>query len=95
MVVEVVIDGEAEDEREEEEVEEDVVEVKRLMAPLPAVTDTKGRRRNPVLTGRLRDPPCQRCIRARKECLEQAGKVARQKQESLHTLCENQDALRQ
>ena len=28
MVVEVVIDGEAEDEREEEEVEEDVVEVK-------------------------------------------------------------------
>ena len=53
MVVEFVIDGEAEDEREEEEVEEDVVEVKRLVAPLPAVTDTKGRRRNPVPTGQL------------------------------------------
>ena len=53
MVVEVVIDGEAEDEREEEEVEEDIVEVKWPVAPLPAVTDTEGRRRNPVLTGWL------------------------------------------
>ena len=51
--MEFVIDGEAEDEREEEEVEEDIVEVKWPVAPLPAVTDTEGRRRNPVLTGWL------------------------------------------
>ena len=45
------------------------------MAPLPAVTDTKGRRRNPVPTGRLQDPPCQRCVRGGKGCLKQAGKA--------------------
>ena len=53
MMVEVVIDGEAEDEREEEEVEEDIVEVERPLAPLPAAADTEGRRRNPVPTGQL------------------------------------------
>ena len=37
--------------------------------------DTEARRRNPVLTGQLQDPPYQRCIRGGKECLEQAGKT--------------------
>ena len=85
IVVEVVIDGEAEDERGEEEVKEDIVEVKRPVAPLPAVMDTEGRRRNPVLTGQLQDPPCQRCVRGgegvprsrqAKPCQAEAGEPA-------------------
>lgn len=73
--MEAVMNGEAEDETEEEEVKEDGVEVKWHVVPAPTVTDTEGRRRNPMPTGRLRDPPCERCVRGGKECLEQGGKA--------------------
>lgn len=69
-------DGEDEDEEDEEEYknegqgnkEDEVKEVKKTKA----VREDAGVRRPPTSTGRLRDPPCQRCNKKQIKCLEQA-----------------------